>query len=67
MLGEEDRRIWESQGISMYAELEKSFIEVGYNGSIDILTLPKERGIWIYAIANSIDILRVKFGSEPRR
>jgi len=64
ILGEKDKKIWESQGISMYASLEKSFMQVGYDGPLDILTLPEEGGIWIFAVANDMKILEIKFGAR---
>ncbi|MEB3816600.1 MAG: hypothetical protein LRS46_01465 [Desulfurococcales archaeon] len=65
VLGEEDRVLWESQGISMYTVLEKSFLDIGYSGPLDILTLPRERGIWLYAVLDNADILKVKFQFRP--
>jgi len=64
ILGEKDRKIWESQGISMYASLEKSFMQVGYGGPLDVLTIPGEGGIWIYAIVSDMKILEIKFGAR---
>ncbi len=65
VLGEEDRRVWERQGISMYTALERSFAEVGYTGPLDVLTLPKESGVWIYAVLKDINILEAKFQLGP--
>ncbi len=67
VLGEEDREIWESQGISMYTTLEKSFMDVGYNGPLDILTLPRESGVWIYAVVDNMRVLEAKFELRPWR
>jgi len=65
VLGERDRRIWESRGISMYASLEESFRQINYYGPLDILTIPEEGGIWIYTIVNDMKILEIKFGARP--
>jgi len=65
ILGEKDRRIWESQGISMYELLERSYMQAGYYGPLDILTISEESGIWVYAIVNDRKILEIKFGARP--
>lgn len=65
VLGEEDKRLWEGKGISMYYLLEENFTSIGYDGPLDILTLPRERGIWIFAIVNDVSILRAKFELRP--
>ena len=57
VLGEEDKSIREGQGISMYTVLEKSFMDVGYNGPLGILTLSRESGVWIYTVADNMRIL----------
>jgi len=65
VLGERDRNLWEGQGISMYESLERSFMQVGYYGPLDILTITEEGGIWIYAIVSDMEILEIKFGASP--
>jgi len=67
VLGEDDKRIWEGQGISMYAALEKSFMQVGYDGPLDVLTLPREGGVWIYAVVDNVRILEAKFEQKRWR
>jgi len=65
VLGERDRKLWESQGISMYELLERSFMQLGYYGPLDILTIPEEGGIWIYAVVSDVKLLEIKFGARP--
>jgi len=65
VLGEKDKKFWESQGISMYELLIRSFRQINYAGPLDILTIPEEGGIWIYAVVSDVKLLEIKFGASP--
>ncbi len=67
VLGEEDKSLWESRGIHMYTLLEEGFVRQGFNGPIDVLTVLRESGMWIFTICNNTRLLEAKFELRPWR